>query len=88
VRRERPADVDGDVGRLNHLHVPHLPVHEVQRQVELRHHAQRDGAAAQLAVVHLPVRNRTIPLIERENDTSSLKFFLIYFSHPTTMSCL
>jgi hypothetical protein len=75
VRRERPADVDGDVGRLNHLHVPHLPVHEVQRQVELRHHAQRDGAAAQLAVVHLPVSNRTRPLIETRRMTLVVRNF-------------
>jgi hypothetical protein len=33
------------------------------------------------------VRNRTLTLIEREDDTRSWKNFLVYFSHSTTMSC-
>jgi hypothetical protein len=33
------------------------------------------------------VRNRTLTLIEREDDTRSWDNFLIYFSHSTTMSC-
>jgi hypothetical protein len=33
------------------------------------------------------VRNRTLTLIEREDDTRSWRNFLIYFSHSTTMSC-
>jgi hypothetical protein len=33
------------------------------------------------------VRNRTLTLIEREDDTRSWENFLIYFSHSTTMSC-
>jgi hypothetical protein len=33
------------------------------------------------------VRNRTLTLIEREDDTRSWKNFLIYFSHSTIMSC-
>jgi hypothetical protein len=32
-------------------------------------------------------RNRTLTLIEREDDTRSWRNFLIYFSHSTTMSC-
>jgi hypothetical protein len=32
------------------------------------------------------VRNRTLTLIEREDDTRSWGNFLIYFSHSTTMS--
>jgi hypothetical protein len=32
------------------------------------------------------VRNRTLILIEREDDTRSYKNFLVYFSHSTTMS--
>jgi hypothetical protein len=32
------------------------------------------------------VRNRTLTLIEREDDTRSWDNFLIYFSHSTTMS--
>jgi hypothetical protein len=35
----------------------------------------------------LSVRNRTLTLIEREDDTRSWGNFLIYFSHSTTMSC-
>jgi hypothetical protein len=33
------------------------------------------------------VRNRTLTLIEREDDTRSWGNFLIYLSHSTTMSC-
>jgi hypothetical protein len=33
------------------------------------------------------VSNRTLTLIERENDTRSWSNFLIYFSHYITMSC-
>jgi hypothetical protein len=33
------------------------------------------------------VRNRTLTLIEREDDTSSWGNFLVYFSHSTTMQC-
>jgi hypothetical protein len=31
------------------------------------------------------VRNRTLTLIEREDDTRSWGNFLVYFSHSTTM---
>jgi hypothetical protein len=34
-----------------------------------------------------PVRNRTLTLIAREDDTRSWENFLVYFSHSTTMSC-
>jgi hypothetical protein len=34
-----------------------------------------------------PVRNRTLTLIEREDDTRSWGNFLVYFSHSTTMPC-
>jgi hypothetical protein len=33
------------------------------------------------------VRNRTLTLIEREDNTRSWKNFLVYFSHSTTMPC-
>jgi hypothetical protein len=33
------------------------------------------------------VRNRTLTLIEREDDTRSWRNFLVYLSHSTTMSC-
>jgi hypothetical protein len=33
------------------------------------------------------VRNRTLTLIEREDDTRSWGNFLVYFSYSTTMSC-
>jgi hypothetical protein len=33
------------------------------------------------------VRNRTLTLIEREDDTRSYDNFLIYCSHSTIMSC-
>jgi hypothetical protein len=42
-------------------------------------------AGVSLAVSVKNVRNRTLTLIEREDDTSSWKKFLIYFSHSTTM---
>jgi hypothetical protein len=32
------------------------------------------------------VRNKTLTLIEREDDTRSWDNFLVYFSHPTTMT--
>jgi hypothetical protein len=35
----------------------------------------------------LPVRNRTLTLIERKDDTRSWGNFLVYFSHSTTMPC-
>jgi hypothetical protein len=34
----------------------------------------------------LLVRNRTLTLIEREDDTRSWGKFLVYFSHSTTMT--
>jgi hypothetical protein len=34
------------------------------------------------------VRNRTLTLIEREDDTRSWRNFLLYFSHSTTMAYL
>jgi hypothetical protein len=33
------------------------------------------------------VRNRTLTLSKREDDTRSWNNFLVYFSHSTTMSC-
>jgi hypothetical protein len=42
---------------------------------------------SQQASQELAVRNRTLTLIEREDDTRSWKNFLVYFSHSTTMSC-
>jgi hypothetical protein len=33
------------------------------------------------------VRNRTLTLIKREDDTRIWRIFLVYFSHSTTMSC-
>jgi hypothetical protein len=33
------------------------------------------------------VRNKTLTLIEREDDTRSWENFLVYLSHSTTMSC-
>jgi hypothetical protein len=36
---------------------------------------------------HLGVRNGTLTLIEREDDTRSWGIFLVYFSHSTTMPC-
>jgi hypothetical protein len=31
--------------------------------------------------------NKTLTLIEREDDTKSWGNFLVYFTHSTTMSC-
>jgi ABC-type multidrug transport system fused ATPase/permease subunit len=33
------------------------------------------------------VRNRTLTLIARKDDTRSWRNFLVYFSHSTTMAC-
>jgi hypothetical protein len=34
------------------------------------------------------VSNKTLTLIEREDDTKSWGNFLVYFSYSTTISCL
>ena len=47
------ADVNGHVGRGDHLHLADAAVDDIGREFELAHHAQGDGAAAGLAVVHL-----------------------------------
>ncbi len=41
-----------------------------------------------ITLVVIFVRNRTLTLIEREDDTRSWRNFLVYFSHSTTISCL
>jgi hypothetical protein len=43
--------------------------------------------ARQGALMGVGVRNRTLTLIEREDDTRSWENFLVYFSHSTTMPC-
>jgi hypothetical protein len=43
--------------------------------------------SATLSSHDLGVRNRTLTLIEREDDTRSWGNFLVYFSHSTTMPC-
>lgn len=53
VGLQRLPDIDRHVGRRNHLHLGDAAVDDVQRQVELAHHAQGYGPAARLAVVHL-----------------------------------
>jgi hypothetical protein len=45
--------------------------------------SQTVGHGLELATV----RNRTLTLIEREDDTRSWRNFLVYFSHSTTMPC-
>jgi hypothetical protein len=40
-----------------------------------------------LVTKEVGVRNRTLILIEREDDTSTWRNFLVYFSHSTIMSC-
>jgi hypothetical protein len=49
--------------------------------------ARRKASAQRLSTRERPpsVRNRTLTLIEREDDTSSWRNFLVYFSHSTTM---
>mmetsp|Transcript_16027 Transcript_16027/g.52205 ORF Transcript_16027/g.52205 Transcript_16027/m.52205 type:complete len:524 (+) Transcript_16027:104-1675(+) len=41
----------------DHLHLSHAPIDDVRRQTKLLDHAQRDGAAARLAVVHLALEH-------------------------------
>jgi hypothetical protein len=36
---------------------------------------------------YIGVRNRTLILIESEDDIRSWRNFLVYFSHSTTMPC-
>ena len=50
-------DIHLPVGGGNHLHVAHLPIDDRLRQVEFRHHAQRNGAATGLGVVELSLEN-------------------------------
>lgn len=57
---ERLPHVDGPVGGADHLHLGHLAVHDLHWQVELLDHAQRDGAAAGLAVVHLAFNDKRL----------------------------
>jgi hypothetical protein len=50
--------------------------------------ANRDPGAPTINVKNVDgVRNITLTLIEREDDTRSWDNFLVYFSHSTTMSC-
>jgi hypothetical protein len=53
----------------------HLPIHDLNRAMSFKK-----------CIVEI-VRNRTVTLIEREDDTRSWEIFLIYFSHSTTISC-
>jgi hypothetical protein len=41
----------------------------------------------QVKYIKIAVRNRTLTLIEREDDTRSWGNFLVYFSYSTTMPC-
>jgi hypothetical protein len=45
------------------------------------------SATFQAMMNEVLVRNRTLTLIEREDDTRSWGNFLVYFSHSTTMPC-
>jgi hypothetical protein len=47
---------------------------------------EQKADALELFKCDLNVRNRTLTLIEREDDTRSWGNFLVYFSHSTTMS--
>ncbi|GER49967.1 smr (Small MutS Related) domain-containing protein [Striga asiatica] len=60
VGLEGAADVDGYVGRRDHLHLGDPPVDDVQREVELADHAEGNGAAAGLAVVHLALDQKRL----------------------------
>lgn len=53
VGLEGAADVDGDVGGGDHLHLGDSPVDQVEGEAEFFHHAEGDRAAAGLAVVEL-----------------------------------
>mmetsp|Transcript_140129 Transcript_140129/g.198604 ORF Transcript_140129/g.198604 Transcript_140129/m.198604 type:complete len:287 (-) Transcript_140129:159-1019(-) len=52
---ERLTDLDFLVGRRDHGHLSDLTIHNVLGKAELVDHAERDRAAARLAVVHLPL---------------------------------
>lgn len=54
------ADVDGDVRRRNHLHLRDTAVNQVQREIELADHTQRNSATAGLAVVELPLEQESL----------------------------
>jgi hypothetical protein len=45
------------------------------------------SATFQAMMNEVLVRNRTLTLIERDDDTRSWGNFLVYFSHSTTMPC-
>jgi hypothetical protein len=72
---------------MEHLSLPDVPVLSYT-PAQLRYH---EAAQALLANPPLEgvedVRNRTLTLIEREDDTRSWENFLVYFSHSTTMPC-
>jgi hypothetical protein len=55
---------------------------------KLREMNEKDDGTACASVAFDPsVRNRTLTLIEREDDTRSWGNFLVYFSYSTTMPC-
>mmetsp|Transcript_307 Transcript_307/g.543 ORF Transcript_307/g.543 Transcript_307/m.543 type:complete len:299 (-) Transcript_307:75-971(-) len=57
VRSKGLSDIDLAVGRRDHLHLSDLSVNDLGREVEFINHAQRDGATAWLAVIHLSLEN-------------------------------
>jgi hypothetical protein len=55
---------------------------------EPKHHPIRSNESFLLELSGAgTVRNRTLTLIEREDDSRSWEFFLVYFSHSTIMPC-
>jgi hypothetical protein len=66
---------------------PTPPLARTTRGPPATHQAAADTGRATLWLGVQIVRNRTLTLIEREDDTRSWGNFLVYFSHSTTMSC-
>mmetsp|Transcript_34308 Transcript_34308/g.76133 ORF Transcript_34308/g.76133 Transcript_34308/m.76133 type:complete len:465 (-) Transcript_34308:340-1734(-) len=54
------ANIHLPVGGGDHLHLGDLAINDLHGQIELLHHAQRDGTTARLAVVHLPLDQESL----------------------------
>mmetsp|Transcript_33863 Transcript_33863/g.106495 ORF Transcript_33863/g.106495 Transcript_33863/m.106495 type:complete len:399 (+) Transcript_33863:23-1219(+) len=71
VLLERAADVNLAARGRDHLHLAHAPVDDLGGERELVHHAQRDRAAARLAVVHLALEQSAINVRRLGKDLCS-----------------
>ena len=53
---EGVANVDLNVGRGDHFHLPHAAIDDIRRQIKLFHHTQGNGPAAGFGVVELALK--------------------------------